>query len=202
MITDVHCYNKATGFGGVGILVNLPGNSQTRIDNCYLDYNSIVMEDPVQVHVTNGFFLGGGNVVIKSVSGRISGLNIVNNMFSGDPANLRPIVELDGQFSNIDQVVVDHNNAVGMAVKSTVGKLTVAGNGTRWVADFSGTLLFPNRITYMQYGFYARGGVSGLALHGVTSVVNNTITVESDRVVDGMVSVTVDQYNAPGETGL
>lgn len=38
ILTGVHCYNKATGFGGIGILVKLPGNSQTRIDNCYMDY--------------------------------------------------------------------------------------------------------------------------------------------------------------------
>jgi len=38
ILTGVHCYNKATGFGGIGILVKLAGNSQTRIDNCYMDY--------------------------------------------------------------------------------------------------------------------------------------------------------------------
>lgn len=41
MLTGVHCYNKATGFGGIGILVKLAGNSQTRIDNCYMDYTGM-----------------------------------------------------------------------------------------------------------------------------------------------------------------
>ncbi|GAB2302227.1 hypothetical protein Dimus_036244 [Dionaea muscipula] len=164
------------------------------------------MEDPVQVHVTNGFFLGNGNVVLKSVSGRVSGLNIVNNMFSGDPKSMKPIVELDGEFWNLDQVVVDQNNAAGMAVKSTVGRLMVAGIGREWVADFSDILLFKNQITHIQNGFYGRGGggrsILVLAAHGVTSVANNTVKIVSNRVVDGVVSVMVDQFNAPGERGF
>ncbi|XP_059438795.1 polygalacturonase QRT3-like [Corylus avellana] len=107
MLTGVHCYNKATFFGGIGILLKLAGCSQTRIDNCYLDYTAIVMEDPVQVHVTNGFFLGNANVVLKSVNGQISGLNIVDNMFSGQAENMVPIIKLDGKFTDIDQVVID-----------------------------------------------------------------------------------------------
>ncbi|XP_021766492.1 polygalacturonase QRT3-like [Chenopodium quinoa] len=198
MITGAHLYNKATDFGGVGILVKLAGLSQTRIDNCYLDYNSIVMEDPVQVHVTNGFFLGDGNVVVKSVQGRISGLNIVNNMFSGDPSKNKAIVELQGEFNNIDQVVVEHNNVIGMKLKSTVGKLSIKGsNTTKWQADFSKMLLFSDRIAHFQYSIYSKGGV--LAVHGVTNVSNNVVTVETDKPIDGVVSVLVYQYNVIGE---
>ncbi|KAF9597240.1 hypothetical protein IFM89_016381 [Coptis chinensis] len=197
MITGVHCYNKATYWGGIGILVRLAGNSQTRIDNCYLDYNAIVLEDPVQVHVSNAFFLGDGNIVLKSVKGQISGLTIVDNLFTGSPKNV-PIVKFDGEFSNIDQVVVDRNTVAGMALKSTVGKLTVAGNGTEWITDFSQILLFPNKINHIQYSFYVRGQ-SGIPAHAVTNVTNNVVTVKSDRAVDGVVSVVVDQYNTGGE---
>ncbi|KAK2988317.1 hypothetical protein RJ640_000304 [Escallonia rubra] len=165
IVTGVHFYNKATYFGGVGILVKA---AQTRIANCYMDYNAIVIEDPAQVHVTNGFFLGGGNVLLKSVNGLISGLNIVNNMFSGDKNNMLPIVNLNGEFTNVDQVVIDHNNVVGMSLKSTVGKLSVAGNGTRWVADFSSVLVFPNRINHVQYSFYIPRGESKLKTEAST----------------------------------
>ncbi|CAL5412820.1 unnamed protein product [Camellia sinensis] len=58
LLTGVHCYNKATVFGGVGILVK---SAQNRIHNCYMDYNAIVIEDPFQVQVANGFFLEDGN---------------------------------------------------------------------------------------------------------------------------------------------
>ncbi|CAJ1975936.1 unnamed protein product [Sphenostylis stenocarpa] len=192
MLTGVHCYNKATGFGGIGILVKLAGNSQTRIDNCYMDYTAIVMEDPVQVHVTNGFFLGDANIVLKSIKGQISGLNIVDNMFTGDPNKKVPIVSLDGQFSNIDQVVTDRNNVAGMSLRSTVGKLIVEGNGTKWVADFSNILLFPNRIRHFQYSFYAQGVTKFLA-HSVTNVTKNVVVVESEKPAQGVVSFLVEQ---------
>jgi hypothetical protein len=192
MITGVHCYNKATGFGGIGILLKLAGNSQTRIDNCYMDYNSIVMEDPVQVHVTNGFFLGDANIVLKSIKGKVYGLNIINNMFSGNPNNKVPIVTLDGKFSNIDQVVIDRNNVIGMRLRSTIGKLNVDCNGTKWVADFSNALVFPNRINNFQYSFYILEGPKFVA-HLVSNVSNNVVIVESEKPVHGVVSFYVEQ---------
>ncbi|KAK7260514.1 hypothetical protein RIF29_26613 [Crotalaria pallida] len=189
ILTGVHCYNKATSFGGIGILVKL---AQTRIDNCYLDYNGIVMEDPIQVHVTNGLFLGDANILLKSIKGQILGLNIVDNMFVGDPNNKVPIVNLEGQFSNVDQVVIDRNNVNGMGLRSTVGKLTVAGNGKKWVADFSSFLIFPNRINHFQYSFYAQDEPKFVA-HSVTNMSDNVLVVESEKEAKGLVSFIVEQ---------
>ncbi|XP_077244437.1 pectin lyase-like superfamily protein [Tasmannia lanceolata] len=200
MLTGVHCYNKATYWGGVGIYVKLPTLGQTRIDNCYLDYTGIVIEDPIQVHITNAFFLGDGDITLKSMNGRISGLNIVDCMFSGSKDSI-PIVKLDesnGPFTSIDQVVIDRNNVNNMKLISTVGKKTVAGKGTRWVADFSSELLFPNRISHLQYSFYMRGAARFPA-HAVTNVSNNSVVVETRKVVDGVVSMVVDQNATPGE---
>ncbi|KAF6176383.1 hypothetical protein GIB67_041230 [Kingdonia uniflora] len=198
ILTGVHCYNKATFWGGVGIVVKLPGLSFTRIDNCYMDWTGIVMEDPVQVHVTNAFFLGDANIVIKSIKGKISGLNIVDNMFAGS-GSLNPIVKLDGEFTDIDQVVIDRNNVYQMALKSTVGKLMVTGNGTKWVSDFSSILLFPNRINHLQYSFFSQGQQPVFPTLAVTNVKNNVVTVESNKAANGVVSVLVDQYNMVGE---
>ncbi|MBA0688200.1 hypothetical protein Goari_006003 [Gossypium aridum] len=200
IVTGVHCYNKATAFGGVGILVKSTA-ALTRIDNCYLDFTAIVMEDPVQVHVTNGLFLGDANVVLKPIKGQISGLNIVNNMFNGNPGNMVPNIQLDGTFSTVNQVVIQHNNVNGMSLKSTVGEMTVAGNGTKWVADFSSLLVFPDRINHFQYSFHIQKGVSaGFPVHAVTNRSNNIVVVESDKAVNGVVSVAVDQFNRIGET--
>ncbi|CAL5346665.1 unnamed protein product [Camellia sinensis] len=197
LLTGVHCYNKATVFGGVGILVK---SAQNRIHNCYMDYNAIVIEDPFQVQVANGFFLGDGNIVLKSIKGKISGLNIINNMFSGERKNMVPTVKLDGQFTSVDQVVIDHNNVDGMSLKSTVGKLAVSGNGTKWVIDFSFVLVFPNKINHVHYSFYAPGvNVVGFPLHAITNVSSNVVVVESDRAVTGVVSMVVDQNNMVGE---
>ncbi|KAA3461000.1 polygalacturonase QRT3 [Gossypium australe] len=200
IVAGVHCYNKATAFGGVGILVKSTA-ALTRIDNCYLDFTAIVMEDPVQVHVTNGLFLGDANVVLKPIKGQISGLNIVNNMFNGNPGKMVPNIQLDGAFSTVDQVVIQHNNVNGMSLKSTVGEMTVAGNGTKWVADFSSLLVFPDRINHFQYSFRIQKEVSaGFPVHAVTNASNNIVVVESDKAVNGVVSVAVDQFNRIGET--
>ncbi|KAJ0082133.1 hypothetical protein Patl1_12231 [Pistacia atlantica] len=200
ILTGVHCYNKATGFGGVGVLIKQSGAQLTRVDNCYFDYTAIVIEDPVQVHVTNGLFLGDANVVLKSIKGRISGLNIVDNMFNGSPSKNVPIVKLDGGFSSIDQVVIDRNNVNGMKLKSTVGKMSVTGNGAKWVADFSSILLFPNKICHFQYSFYMGGVASGFVTHAVTNISSNVVVVESDKAVNGVVAVAVDQNNMVRES--
>lgn len=192
ILSGVHCYNKAAGFGGIGILVKLAGNSLTRIDNCYMDYTGIVTEDPVQVHVTNCLFLGDANILIKAVEGQILGLNIVDNMFNGDPNKKVPIVSLEGQFSNVDQVLIDRNNVNGMGLRSTVGKLTVSGNGTKWEADFSSVLVFPNRISHVQYSFYAQGEPKFVA-HSVTNVSDNVVVVESEKEAKGLVHFSVEQ---------
>ncbi|EFH44155.1 hypothetical protein ARALYDRAFT_914649 [Arabidopsis lyrata subsp. lyrata] len=176
MITGVHCYNKATWFGGIGILVK---SHLTRIDNCYLDYTGIVIEDPVHVHVTNSLFLGDANIVLRSVHGKISGLNIVNSMFSGTAKFNFPIVKLKGEFHDIDQVVVDHNNASEMMLKSTTGMSKVYANGTRWVADFSRVLVFPNRINHYQHSFFAQSGQ--IPANAVTKVSNNVVVVATNR---------------------
>ncbi|KAJ6706163.1 POLYGALACTURONASE QRT3 [Salix purpurea] len=192
ILTGVHCYNKANVFGGVGIIVK-PTAFLTRINNCYLDFTNIVMEDPIQVQVTNGLFIGDAYIVLQSINGKISGLNIVDNMFKGEGRNLNPIVELDGNFTRIDQVVIERNNVRRMSLKSTVGKLTVAGNGTKWVADFSSVLIFPNKISNFQYSFYVRGVPTENMVHAVTDVSKNMVVVESNKVVNAVVSVEVDQ---------
>lgn len=201
IVTGVHCYNKATFFGGVGILVK---SAQNRIVSPYMDYNSIVVEDPFQITISNGFFLGDGNVVLKSILGQASGVNIVNNMFSGDPKHMLPTVKLDGQFTSIDQVAVDHNVASGMSLKSTAAKVKVEGNGTNlWVADFGPILLFPNKINNVQYSLYVRGGIgAGIPAHAVTNVSNNVVVIESQQSVNAVVLVSVDQYNMAGEGSL
>ncbi|KAH0894384.1 LOW QUALITY PROTEIN: hypothetical protein HID58_056813 [Brassica napus] len=178
MVTGVHCYNKATWFGGIGILTN-----------CYLDYT--VIEDPVHVHVTNALFIGDANIVLRSVHGKISGLNIVNNMFSSKSRKNFPIVKVKGNFHEIDQVVIDQNNVSGMMLKSTIGKSKVFGNGTRWVVDFSHVLVFPNRINHYQHSFLVRSGQ--IVASAVTEVSNNVVVVETDRAVAGTVSVIVHQ---------
>ncbi|KAK4748076.1 hypothetical protein SAY87_014662 [Trapa incisa] len=193
-LTGVHFYNKATGFGGTGIYLKVPGMTQTRIVNCYLDYTGIVAEDPVQLVVSDSFFLGDAYVTLKSVNGLIDGVNIVDNMFSGSNKGI-DIVQLDqsnGPFMRVHQVVVDRNNVQGMRLRSTVARGSAQGNGTSWTLDFDPVLLFPNRITQVQYSLTTSGG-SLFPRHCLRNTSENRVVVESDLAVRAMVFVTVDQ---------
>lgn len=192
VLTGVHCYNKATSLGGVGIYLKSPGFTQNRILNCYLDFTGVAMDDPVQVQISNSFFLGNAYILIKSLKGIVEGVSIVHNMFSGDYTGV-PIVQLDQSnepFTLIDQVIVDHNNVRGMRLRSTVARGSIWGNGTTWTADFSKVLLFPNLIKNVQYTLQA-GKL--FPKHVLRSLSGNAVTVESDVPVSATLHVVVDQ---------
>lgn len=193
LLSGIHCYNKATGFGGTGIYLKLPGLTQTRIVDSYLDYTGIVAEDPVQLTISNTFFLGDGFVKLKSINGVVNGVNIVDNMFSGSNKGI-DIVQLDqsnGPFKTIEQVVVDRNNVKGMNLKGTIGSGVVEGNGTSWTMDFNPILVFPNLIKHVQYTFFPSGNV--FVNHALRNISNNKVIVESNVQVPARVFVTVDQ---------
>lgn len=192
-ISGVHCYNKATGFGGTGIYLKLPGLTQTRIVNSYMDYTSIVAEDPVQLHISSTFFLGDANVVLKSINGVVNGVNIVDNMFSGSDKGVN-IVQLDqsnGKFEGVGEVVVDRNVAKGMHMKSTIARVCVQGNGTSFTADFNDMLLFPNLIKHVQYSLSVTE--SAFTSHALTNVSENRVVVETSEAVLANLYVEVDQ---------
>ncbi|KAK8940743.1 Polygalacturonase QRT3 [Platanthera zijinensis] len=191
-IFGVHCYNKAAGFGGTGIYLKLPGNTLTRIENCYLDYTGIVSEDPVQLQVLGSFFLGDANVVLKSVNGVMRGVDIAGNAFTGGGSGVE-IVRLDetaGAFTAVEQVVVERNSADGMSVRSTAARAAISGNGTIWTADFSPVLLFPNRIDHVQYTLMVG---SGFANHALRNVSGNRVVIETDVATSATAYVAVGQ---------
>ncbi|XP_023751826.1 polygalacturonase QRT3 [Lactuca sativa] len=194
MITGVHCYNKANGFGGTGIYLKVPGITQTRIVNSYFDYTGIVAEDPVQLHVSDCFFLGDAFIVLKSVRGVVDGINIVNNMFSGSDKGI-DIVQLDQtnrEFTEIGHVVVDKNNVKGMSLKATIANGVTRVNGTSWSIDFNKILVFPRRIKFVQHTLMTDAGDSfpNTVLRNISE---NQVLIQSDATVEGSASVTVDQ---------
>ncbi|GAV83889.1 Pectate_lyase_3 domain-containing protein [Cephalotus follicularis] len=193
ILTGVHCYNKATGFGGTGIYLKLPNLTQTRIVNCYMDYTGIVAEDPVQLLVSNCFFLGDAHVLLKSINGIAKGVNIVDNMFCGSDKGIG-IVQLDHSrtpFKEIDEVVVERNNVRGMSLKATVAKGSVRGTGSSWTIDFNSVLLFPNIIKNVQYSLGPSGSL--FPNHALRNLSDNRVVIESDVAVSATVYVTVDQ---------
>ncbi|XP_066345852.1 polygalacturonase QRT3-like [Miscanthus floridulus] len=188
-ISGVHCYNKATGFGGTGIYLKIPGLTQAWISNCYMDYTSIVAEDPVLLHVSGSFFLGDANVVLKAVNGVARGIQVVGNIFSGRDKGV-DIVQLDGKFTTVDQVYVQQNSATGMTIKSTSARASAEGNGSSWTLDFSPVLLFPDRIGHVQYSLVAGDEFPGQTLRNVSG---NQVVVATDKAVSATVHVLVDQ---------
>lgn len=190
LLSGVHCYNKAAGFGGTGIYLKLPGLTQTRIVNSYLDYTGIVAEDPVQLVIANNFFLGDAFVSFKSVKGVANGVNIVDNIFAGS-GNGVDIVQLDGSFGDVDQILIDRNSVKGMNVKATIAKSAVQGNGSTWTADFNGILLFPNLIKHVQYTLSTSGNT--FLNHALRNVSGNRVVIESNVPAPTSVYVTVDQ---------
>lgn len=195
VFSGVHCYNKATALGGTGIYIRAPGFTQTRILNSYFDFTGIVAEDPVQLHIAGSFFLGNAFISIKSLNGVLSGVSIVDNMFSGDYTGVQ-IVQLDQStgppFTRIDQVLVDRNSVRGMTLRSTVAKGSVWSNGTRWTVDFSPVLLFPNLIKHVHYTLQA-GAAASFPNHVLRNVSGNRITVESDVPLSATLHASVDQ---------
>uniref|UniRef100_A0A0D9W9D1 Pectate lyase superfamily protein domain-containing protein n=1 Tax=Leersia perrieri TaxID=77586 RepID=A0A0D9W9D1_9ORYZ len=192
-ISGVHCYNKATGFGGAGIYLKIPGLTQTWITNSYMDFTSIVAEDPVLLHVSNSFFLGDANVILKSVNGVARGVQIMGNLFNGRGKGV-DIVELDGEFKTVEQVYVAQNAAEGMNLRSTAARLAAEGNGSVWTVDFSPMLLFPDRIEHVQYSLVAGGGA--FPGHALRNVSGNRVVVATDADVTATVHVLVDQNSS------
>ncbi|XP_062226712.1 polygalacturonase QRT3-like [Phragmites australis] len=188
-ISGVHCYNKATGFGGTGIYLKIPSLTQTWISNSYMDFTSIVAEDPVLLHVSGSFFLGDANVVLKAVNGVAKGVQIIGNLFNGRDKGV-DIVQLDGKFATVEQVYVQQNSATGMTLKSTSARESMDGNGTSWTVDFSPVLLFPDRIEHVQYSLVTGDAFPG---HTLRNVSGNQVVVATDKAVSATVHVLVDQ---------
>ncbi|CAL1385522.1 unnamed protein product [Linum trigynum] len=210
IITGLHTYNKSWLFGGIGVLMKLDA-AYNRIMDCFFDYNQVVLEDPYFVQVMGNFFFGHANVMLKSVKGGTTGLTVVKNFFVGFAG--APMIELQGKFTLVHDVLVDQNQGKFLNVQSTSAKVTVAGKGKKWVADFSKKLVFPNKIDHFQYSFAVKqqptrpavagsGGVWGgprFPIHAATNVSGNVVVVESEDEVDAVVSVMVDQVNPVGE---
>ncbi|KAH7520965.1 hypothetical protein FEM48_Zijuj08G0201600 [Ziziphus jujuba var. spinosa] len=194
-LSGVHCYNKATRFGGTGIYLRKPGLGlgRNRIINSYLDYTGIVAEDPLQLHISNSFFRGDAFVALKSIKGVVSGVNIVDNTFSGSNkgTGIVQLQQSNGPFNKINQVVVDRNSVRGMSMKATVANGAVQGNGTSFTLDFNSVLLFPNRITHAQYSLIVTNGA--FPNHVLRSVSNNRVVVATNVPVSATVFATVDQ---------
>ena len=149
VLTTVHTWNG----GGVGIEVNA---YQTRLVDCYLDYNLLRIAAPSETVVEDTFFLFAGAVLAAGADGAMEDVVFRHNTFYGPPAN--GSVALAGAFnrSAVKNVVVadDVSGAtVATRLTRTIKAPANATGGYPSLApasvDFGDALLFP-WIDYVQ----------------------------------------------------
>ncbi|CAM6125904.1 unnamed protein product [Calypogeia fissa] len=196
VLTGVHAYNKAAIYGGIGIYLQKPGYTQTRILNCYLDHTGIVADDPAQLDISHNYFKGDANVVLRATreAQTVAEVMILNNMFAGSWRGI-PTIEIDqkhGTFTYVGRTVVDQNTAYGMNMKSTVAKATISGYGKKFTADLSERLLFPNLIQSVQYSVHVPS-TNNFPKHVIRSVSENRVTIETNYKISGTINIWVDQ---------
>lgn len=196
LLTGVHAYNKAAVYGGIGIYLQRPGYTQTRILNSYLDSTGIVADDPAQLDISHNFFNGDASVVLRATKEEhsVEEVMILGNMFAGTWTGV-PIVKLDeklGTFAYVKRTMVDQNTAYGMNLKATVAQATVTGYGRKFMVDMSERLLFRNLIQSVQYSLLVPGPKC-FPKHVIRSVSDNRVTIETERRVSGTITVYVDQ---------
>lgn len=193
-LSGVHAYNKISSLGGVGIYLQLPGYTQTRILGCHLQGTGIIAEDPLQLVISSNYFSGDANIVLRSTkkTHSVSYVTITGNMFTGSSRGV-PIVELDeaaGRFTSVFDTLVDQNTAYGMTLKATVARATLSSSYT-WRLNLNERLLFRDFIQNCQYSMFVNG--KDFPRHVLRSVKDNTVLVDADARVTGTVSVLVDQ---------
>jgi len=201
IIRGVHAWNCATSAGGMGITVSA---GSTRLEEVYLDFTSLELVNPKHVSVSNSFFLGMGNIILKATTPAsiINGLALTNNMFGNAnmPTNETIVLdEREGRFTE----VVDFSMAGTMpqvdgswhamkyrgvsAIKTVRCQMC-----SEFVANFSDVLLFPGLpIVAATYSIAMEGEITQHALRPYG--VGMTVTVGTAAPVNGTVVISVTQ---------
>ena len=210
ILKGVHTWNMATSEGGIGIYVN---SGQTRLIGCYLDYNNLVITNPQLVSVEQTFFLGGGTVALEASgsTATIDGLTIIDSEYSIGNVKFNQSTILITNATSESKFVSANNMYVnGIMIKdatrfiaksSKVRKSLSLKNSTKWMLDFSDSLVFtPDNsdinIEWVDYTFVLdidENEQTTFIGHNVLKPNGMTVTVVTDTAVDGTVYMTVDQ---------
>ena len=155
-LTNVHTWNCATGNGGIGILNR---ESQNIFIGVYMDFTDLVLRNAQQISVTNGFFLGGAQLVFEAqkANDTVLGVSLLSNVwYDCDGPSLAVNETLGAWTSVVDLDVVGtafcgyaRTKATGLAAAT---KVVTAGGAV----DFSDVLLFPHAgIASARYTGYS-----------------------------------------------
>ena len=169
VLTTVHTWNG----GGVGIRIN---SWQTRLSDCYLDYNYLEITDPSETVVEDTFFLVT-HAVLKANKGTMTDLIMKHNTFYGAGGKT---VRLEGSFAreNVTRVSLedDVNGNVATRLTTTTRKASL---------DLGDALLFP-WIDYVQ--MTAVGDASAF----VESINGTTVNLAGSLLQNGEAEVHLD----------
>jgi len=170
----------------------------TRILGCYPDFNDVILENPYHVTVTNSFFLGGAQIVLRANRDEktarrppvIRGLIIRTNTFDFSDES---IIQLHGEFDSVSDTFIGgnivSNNMTAVSTSST--RQLHLTNATEWEFDLSDELLFAT-IQRVQYSLELDDG-QPLVRHASRPARGNRVVVETDVPVSGTVTIAVDQ---------
>lgn len=152
LLSGVHTWNCATGNGGIGIL---NGMSQNRFEGCYLDFTDLVLTNAQQLSISNGFFLGGAQILFQApkAGSTVYGVSIIGNVWYDTGSVAMAVNETVGTWTSVTDLVVS-GTSLQQGQPSTTGLVKAtqsqvvshAGwiNTIPLVFNFSNTLLFPN----------------------------------------------------------
>jgi hypothetical protein len=149
IVNGIHTWNQATGNGGIGILNR---ESQNRFTGCYLDFNDLVLENAQQVTVSDGFFLGGGQLVFAApaAGSAIVATTITGTVWRHTSLPALAVNETAGTWTSALDLLVTGSTQPGAPRGVTVATKVLTVPLASWPADgvftvdFSDVLLLPH----------------------------------------------------------
>ena len=147
--TNVHTWNCATGNGGTGILNH---ESQNIFIGIYMDFTDLVLRNAQQISVTNGFFLGGAQIVFEAqkANDTVLGVSILSNVWYDCSGPSLAVNETGGAFfsSIVDLDVIGTSFCGYSKIKATglpiATKVHTSNTDGTMSFDFTDVLLFPS----------------------------------------------------------
>jgi len=158
-----------------------------------LDYNDIIAVDPEHLTIVDGFFLCGGNIILRALtSGHVvQGLVVADNQFDGCGDVSIILDQTQAKFSSvIDTEIVGNMYANGYKMVGTKAVGQITAKASSFIFNFTEYLLFPN-IQTVEYSIQINDG--SFVQHASRPPVGLLVTVETSDVVNATVTVTVDQ---------
>lgn len=199
LVTATHTWNTQSGAvpAGIGIDVSV---WQNRFVSPYLDYVPLVCRGCALTVITDGFFLGGAQIIFEPDPNAypVRGVFISGSVYAGLGDGVPDIIALPppkngANFSGVQDVTIlgsTSDNALSIK-RSVSASLTVSG-ASPWTFDFSGMLIFETLpIVSVSYSVTSLDGT--FCRYHALPPVEHVVTIVADANTNATVVCTVDQ---------